>query len=187
MKFADIKLSHLQGVMDASGKAYPTKKKLKTLLNQLFEYAIMHEIISKERNLSEYINIGEEEQSTKHYRFTYDEVDALWRWSESNEYVQVILMLIYSGVRPGELFNLKTKDVDLEEGYFTIHKGKTVNAARKVPIHNKTFSFFENWAKNKYDDYVIEITYISSNENAKRFYEKMGYATSKNHFTFTTL
>ena len=47
------------------------------LLNQLFEYATMHEIISKERNLSEYINIGEEEQSTKHHRFTYDEVDAL--------------------------------------------------------------------------------------------------------------
>ncbi len=158
MKFADIKLSHLQGVMDASSKAYPTKKKLKTLLNQLFEYAIMHEIISKERNLSEYINIGEEEQSTKHYRFTYDEVDALWRWSENNEYVQVILMLIYSGVRPGELFNLKTRDVDLKEGYFTIHKGKTVNAARKVPIHDRTYRFFENWIKKGHEYLVTNLS-----------------------------
>ena len=32
MKFSDIKLSHLQGVIDTSGKAYPTKKKIKILL-----------------------------------------------------------------------------------------------------------------------------------------------------------
>ena len=100
MKFGDIKLSHLQAVVDNSGKAAPTKKKLKILLNQMFDFAVMHEIISKEKNIVEYIKIGQEEKSTKHYRFTNSEIDALWRWSENNEYVQVILMLIYSGVRP---------------------------------------------------------------------------------------
>ena len=50
---------------------------------------------------------------------------------------------------------------------------------RKQGVGKLLLNAFENWAKNKYDDYVIEITYISSNENAKRFYEKMGYATSK--------
>lgn len=158
MKFADIKLSHLQGVVDTSGKAVPTKKKLKILLNQLFDYAIIHEIIPKDRNIVEYVNIGKEEKSTKHYRFTNDEINALWRWSDNNEYVQVILMLIYSGVRPGELFNLKTCDVDLEERFFTIHKGKTVNAARKVPIHDKTFSFFENWAKKGHEYLVTNLS-----------------------------
>lgn len=50
---------------------------------------------------------------------------------------------------------------------------------RKQGVGKLLLNAFENWAKNKYQDYVIEITYISSNENAKRFYEKMGYATSK--------
>ena len=38
---------------------------------------------------------------------------------------------------------------------------------------------FESWAKEKYEDFVIEITHIHSNENARKFYEQMGYTTSK--------
>lgn len=154
MRFIDIKLSHLQGVVDNSGKAHPTLKKLKILFNQLFDYAAMHEIISKEKHIVEYLNIGKEEKSTKHYRFTDAEIDALWRWANGNEYVQVILMLIYSGVRPGELFNTKRADVNLDEGFFTIQKGKNENAARKVPIHDRTLPFFKSWM-NKNTEYLI--------------------------------
>jgi integrase len=114
----------------------------------------MHEIIPKEKNMVEFLNIGKEQKSTKHYRFSNSEVDTLWQWSENNEYVQVILMLIYSGVRPGELFNLKVSDVDLEQCFFTVQKGKNENAVRKVPIHDRTLPFFKNWI-NKNNEYLI--------------------------------
>ena len=153
-KFTDLKLSHLQAVVDNSGKNYPTRKKLKILLNQVFDYAVMHELIPKDRHIVEYVEIGKQEKSTKHYRFTSSEMDALWRWSPQNEYVQVILMLIYSGVRPGEIFNLKSVDVDLKNECFTIQKGKNDNAVRKVPIHRKTLPFFENWLK-KGNEFLI--------------------------------
>ena len=161
VKFTDLKLSHLQEVVDKCGKAFPTRKKLKILFNQLFDYAIMYDIISKDRNIVEYVNIGKEEKSTKHYRFTYEELEALWRWSENNEYVQVILMLIYSGTRPGELFNVEASSVDLEEGYFTIERGKNSNAVRKVPIHDRTLPFFKHWL-NKGNKYLI--TNLSGNK-----------------------
>lgn len=153
-KFAELKLVHLQGIVDNSGKNYPTRKKLKILFNQLFDYATMNDIISRDRHIVEYVDIGKEEKSTKHYRFTGAEIDALWRWADGNEYVQVILMLIYSGVRPGELFDVKCSSVDLEAKCFTIVKGKNANAARKVPIHNKTLPFFEHWI-NKGREYLI--------------------------------
>lgn len=153
-KFADLKLAHLQEIVDTAGKNYPALKKLKTLFNQLFDYAVMNELIPKDRHVVEYLNIGKEEKSTKHYRFTDTEVDALWRWANGNEYVQVILMLIYSGVRPGELFNTKCTSVDLESRYFTIEKGKNVNASRKVPIHDRTLPFFEHWI-SKGREYLI--------------------------------
>ena len=154
IKFADLKLTHLQSVVDNSGKNHPSLKKLKILFNQLFDYAVMHEVIPKDRHIVEYLNIGKGEQSTKHYRFTKAEIDTLWRWADGNEYVQVILMLIYSGVRPGELFNTKCSCVDLEERCFTIEKGKNVNAARKVPIHDRTLPFFEHWM-SKGNEYLI--------------------------------
>lgn len=154
VKFADIKLAHLQSIADTSGKNYPALKKLKILFNQLFDYAVMNEVITKDRHIVEYLNIGKEEKSTKHYRFTDTEIDTLWRWADGNEYVQVILMLIYSGVRPGELFSTKCTSVDLESRYFTIEKGKNVNAARKVPIHDRTLPFFEHWM-SKGNEYLI--------------------------------
>jgi integrase len=63
-------------------------------------------------------------------------------------------MLIYTGVRPGELFAVKRERVNLEEKSFYIEKGKNDNAARKVPIHDKVFPFFKNWAE-KGNEYLV--------------------------------
>ena len=161
MRFSDIKLVHLQAVIDNADKNYPTLRKVKGLFSQLFDYAVMHEIIPKDRHIVEYVDIGKAEKSTKHYRFTDAEVDTLWRWADKNEYVQVILMLIYSGTRPSELFNIKCSSVDLESRYFTIEKGKNANAIRKVPIHDRTFPFFEHWM-NKGNEYLV--TNLSGNK-----------------------
>ena len=180
MKFADIKLSHLQNTVDNSGKNFSSLRKLKTLFNQLFDYAVMNEIISKDRHIVEYVNIGKEEKSTKHYRFTEDEVAALWNWSAGNEYVQLILMLIYSGVRPGELFDTKCSSVNLEERYFTIEEGKTVNAARKVPIHDRTYPFFVHWM-NKGTEYLI------TNAKGKKFNFEQSHSTYVEIFWTPTL
>lgn len=161
IKFNSIKLFHLQQVVDNSGRNYPTLKKLKILFNQLFDYAVQNGIITKDKHIVEYLNIGTEEKSTKHFRFTSQEIEKLWSWSAENEYVQLILMLIYSGVRPGEMFNLKSSMVDLKNKHFTVEKGKTVNATRKVPIHNKTMPFFEHWMR-KGNEYLI--TNLSGNK-----------------------
>lgn len=154
IKFADIKLVHLQTVIDKADKNYPTLKKVKVLFNQLFDYAVMNEIISKDKHIVEYVNIGKAEKSDLHYRFTNDEIDTMWKWSAGNEYIQVILMLIYSGVRPGELFNVKKSNVNLDEKSIYIEKGKTANATRKVPIHDRVFPFYEYWME-KDTEYLI--------------------------------
>ena len=161
-RFVDVKLSLLQDIVDKSEKNYPIKAKLKTLLNQLFDYAVIHGIILKDQHLVKYLNIGEEIQSTKHYRFNNSEVEILWKNSENDEYIQFILMLIYSGVRPGELFCTKCSSVYLDEEYFSVQKGKNKNAIRKVPIHKKTLPFFKNWM-NKGNEYLI------TDRNGKRF------------------
>ena len=154
VRFCDLKLAHLQGIVDTSGKNYPTLRKLKILFNQVFDYAVQNEIIGKDKHIVEYLNIGKPTRSDKHYRFNETEVDTLWRWAPNNEYVQLILMLIYSGVRPGELFSVKRHRVNLEEKSFYIDKGKNDNAVRKVPIHEKVFPFFEHWM-NKGNEYLV--------------------------------
>lgn len=49
MKFVEIKLDHLQQAVDESGKNTPTLKKLKILFGLMYDYAVMHEIVSQEK------------------------------------------------------------------------------------------------------------------------------------------
>ncbi len=158
----DITLAQLQAIIDNSGKNYPTLKKIKTFLSQMYDYAVMQDIIGKDKDKTEYIDIGEKTESNLHYKFTNKEIDALWKWSPNNDYVQVILMLIYCGARAGEFFNIKKADVNMEEEYFNIIEGKNANAKRRVPIHHKVMPFYENWM-SKDGEYLI------TKLNGKRF------------------
>lgn len=84
------------------------------------------------------------------------------------------------------------KPVGYVFGYRQFNKGKIYNTnilvleaiyveenCRKQGVGKLLLKTFENWAKEKYKDFVIEITYINANENAKRFYESLGYKISK--------
>ena len=55
MRFVDVKLDHLQMIVDESGKNTPTLRKLKVMLGLMYKYAVIHEIIPKERNMVEYL------------------------------------------------------------------------------------------------------------------------------------
>ena len=63
----------------------------------------------------------------------------------NNLYVQIVLMLIYSGVRLSELLDLKRENVHIDEHYFNVVESKTENGIRIVPIVDKTYSFFRKW------------------------------------------
>ncbi|MBQ8944357.1 MAG: site-specific integrase [Clostridia bacterium] len=133
----------------------PMQRKLKVLIRFLAEYALDEEIIDGSR-FYELQNVKTEslEKSEKHYPFSQAELDALWA-NSGDRYIQVILMGIYSGVRPGELMKLKKTDVQLEKNCFWIHKGKNYNARRAVPIHKRTKKFFDEWMNLNDSDYLI--------------------------------
>ena len=119
--FKEIKLAELQNVVDTCGKNYPTLRKLKVLLNQLYEYAMKNELCNKD--YSEYVDIvkhkGRNPNKRDREKFTKAEIDRLWKASD-DKYYQIVLMLIYSGVRISEILNLKREDVNLKEQYFDV-------------------------------------------------------------------
>lgn len=88
MRMVDIKLSNLQSVVDNSGKNYPTLRKLKVLFSQIFDYAIINEVISKERVIVEYLDIKSAGNPNKIDRspFSNDEIQKVWDNVNSNEY-----------------------------------------------------------------------------------------------------
>ena len=133
-------------MVDHCGKNYPTLKKLRVLFNQLYDYAMKHEIVVKD--YSEFVNIvkykDRNPNKAERDRFSLEEIQMVWE-HQNDRYYQTVLMLLYNGVRVSELLDLKKEHVHLNEQYFDVVDSKTENGIRKVPIADKVLPFYEGW------------------------------------------
>ena len=156
MSFKDIRVKDLQKIIDTCGKNYPTLRKIKVLFNQMYKYAMKYDIVTKD--YSEYVDISKynNKNPNKKERNAIDKktINILWALSE-DRYYQIILMLIYTGVRISEFLELKKKNVNLEERYFDILRSKTENGIRRVPIAACVYPFFENWYQYSQADTLL--------------------------------
>lgn len=147
--FADLRRNDLQSIVDTCGKNYPTLRKLKVLYSQLYRYAMQNDICNKD--YSGYVDIAKYKNKTAediHKAFTTEEINILWQNADRSQHIQVILILIYSGVRISELLELKAENIHLEERYFDIIASKTSAGVRKVPIAKKTLPYWQSLCKN---------------------------------------
>ena len=102
MKFVEIKLDHLQQAVDESGKNTPTLKKMKIMFGLMYDYAVMHEIVTADkRDMVRYVDITKAGNPNAYNRkpFNKKQINMVWKVKDSNTYYSVILMLIYTGVR----------------------------------------------------------------------------------------
>lgn len=163
-KFRDLKTKDLQNVIDSCGKNYPTLRKIKILFNQLYSYAMKLDICGKD--YSKYVDISKysDKNPNKYDRkaFTKKQIDILWSLKD-DKYYQIILIMIYTGVRIDELLSLKKENIHLEEHYFDVIKSKTENGIRKVPISDYIYPFVENWYHSSKCEYLLHT------EEDKRF------------------
>lgn len=150
-KFAEIKLKDYQKVFNDSGKEYHTLRKTRTLVSQIFDFCIKNDFYNG-NNLSEHINIGKN-VTEERVIFSNKEIETLWN-NKDNDIIKIILILIYSGLRIGELLDLKKENVHINERYFKIVDSKTTAGIRKVPLNQKILDLIE-YFYNKNDEFFI--------------------------------
>ena len=152
IKFVDIKTMHLQAIINNCGKGYDTLRKIRVLYNQLFKYAMENDIVSKD--YSAFIDIGKKVESTSRKPFTEKEIQRLFSVADSMPYADTILIMIYTGLRIGELLILKPSDINLEER--TIIGGIKTDAGKNriIPINKKVLPFVEK-RLNENNEYLI--------------------------------
>ena len=155
MPMREVRLMHLQRAFDASGKTRHTQEDARNIMHQLFEYAIKNDIA--EKNYASYIDLSNAPASIRVERapFTSEDIAALWQKSKTSEAAGVILMLIYTGVRVGELLELKKDKLDLPGRCFEVTHSKTAAGLRRVPIAEKIVPFFEYWLNKNASPWLL--------------------------------
>ena len=113
--FVNIRKRDIQELIDNCSCGYTIKKYIKGLCNQLYNFADELDVpITK--NYAEFVDLGKEEKSTLHINLKEEEINLLWN-NLNVEDVDLALILIYTGLRPNELLNIKKTDVFLDENY----------------------------------------------------------------------
>lgn len=155
--FEEIKMRELQKAFDNCGKNYPTLRKVKVLLNQMYKWAIKYDLVDKD--YSRYIELSKHKNKNPNKRntlvFTQEQIETMWKIKDTNEYYKVVLMLIYTGTRIQEMLTLKKENVNIEEQYFKVKESKTEAGIRKVPIADAIIPFFKHWMNNSDSEYLI--------------------------------
>lgn len=150
MAFIDIKLKHLQKIADDMGDMTAQKKNLKTLFNQLYDYALKNDMPVKK--YSTFIEIGNQDTKLVRKPFTEKEIEVLWENIDRMKYIDMLLVYIYTGFRPSELVEIELENVNLEEGYMQGGLKTKAGKNRIVPIHPRIYPIIEKWYNygNKY-------------------------------------
>lgn len=152
MRMINIRPRHMQAILDEySHMSKSTVSNIQKLFNQMYKYAITEEYV--ETNYAESLELDwTVSEKEIHAPFTREEINTLWENVEKIKFVDLLLILIYSGLRPEEFTNIETKNVHLDEGYFQGGMKTEAGTNRIVPIHPKVMPFWEKYynPENKY-------------------------------------
>lgn len=167
-----IRFSDLQGIIDsmhAKGLSYSSCKKVRTLLNQLFNYAIINDYTNK--NYAPHLNLGTNTPTIKRLVFTRQQINKLWRMDHTTAHM--ILILLYTGLRIGELLNLRRQDINRKSMYLIVSKSKTAaGQGRLIPIHHRIWPLLDKFY-NTADDYLFSTSYTSFRKQFVRLMKSM--------------
>lgn len=135
LKFKQIRKMHMQRVInDNEHLSFQVRSKLKTLFIQLYKFAIENDIV--EKNYAQFVDAGEMTTTLERAPFSDEEIEILWN-NLDKPYVDSILIMIYSGLRVGELLDIKTANIDTEKRIMNGGLKTKAGKNRVIPIHYK--------------------------------------------------
>ena len=142
----DIKKIHLQKWLDGIDLKPRTKGQIKSTIHQIFEYAMSYDIVAK--NYAKDLEITEKAEKTGAI-FTEDEIERLWD-NKNDKIAQYVLILMYTGMRIGELLAMTKDTIYLDKGYMVGGSKTEAGKNRTIPIHNKIKPIIEQNLTDKY-------------------------------------
>ena len=137
----------------------------------IFKDAMEMDIIAKD--YSEYIKLPKHKPKIDRKVFTDEEIVLLWNNLNDLEYADVILILIYTGMRVNELLKLPKINVDLEQNIIIGGSKTEAGKNRVIPIHPKILPLIIKRMDNRTE-------YLIPNRTEKSFYNYNNFR--KNEF-----
>lgn len=184
--FAELKTTHFQRIVDEM-QSKQTARAFRNVIKMIYEFALKNDIVSKE--YSSFIVLPKSKNRYINKPFTKDEIDLLWQ-HQGSEAADVLLILLYSGMRISELLEMKIEDINLDERYMVGGVKTEAGFNRIIPIHKKIVPLIEKRLLN--EKYLFQSRigssyhYSSIKLHIDKFFDdfKMDHITHETRHTF---
>ena len=167
-RITDIKLPQLQavidemvteGYIDSNGEeqeyTYEYVTRLKIVIDKIYTKAIKLDIVDK--NLGKYLEVDGRESIPEKQVFTIDEINTLIKNAEGYPFAKYILIMIFTGMRPGEFRGLRVKNIDFEKMIISEFGIKTKKGKNRImPIHPYILDYLKEFAEKSRTGYIYE-------------------------------
>ena len=140
MIFSALRKRHIQAVINSCPLSVQAKSHMKSVCSQMYRYAIDMEVVTT--NYASLVELPTKENSQLHKPFSRDELARLWEHTEDTG-AKVALILCYTGLRPTELAQIRTADVDLAKRYMRGGIKTAASKNRVIPIADKIMPLIE--------------------------------------------
>lgn len=126
-----ISVDLLQKTIDDTCPTYDPAKDCRSLLINLFELAGADQYVNK--NLPSFISLPKHEEKVKQ-TFTQEEQVALWKAYDNGDLrAAVPLLMIATGLMPGEMMLLKVENIDIEK-HIIVRSGLKTKIRKRIPV-----------------------------------------------------
>lgn len=177
-EFHKLRLQDLQEIIYKIKQqkcGYATQRKCRQLLHNIYQYAMKYEFVTTD--YSKFIEIDKEPE-TKRKPFNKRQLNRVRKVISDNQqyapWAMTVLMLCYSGVRPGEFVNIKKSDVKLHQRFFIIRESKTIAGQNRiVPISRHTLPYFEYWMAISGENLISENNHNVTYHRLKKQFDRV--------------
>lgn len=156
MPVEELRYADYQRVIDdmrSHGLSYSSVKKVRSLISLLLKYA--NKIDLSTTNYAPLLSIGRNKPVRPHHTFSRQKINRLWA-AVDRPGVDTVLILLYTGMRCGEMLQLQKADVHLRQRYVRITKSKTAAGIRIIPIHHRIAPLIESRMKSPGDALICD-------------------------------
>ncbi len=172
-KITEISYEQLQRIVDNCTLKHASLELIVSLLKQTYKYALAQGYVDK--NPTELLRINIPDDDEHGIPFNDKDIERLWK-HENDEIAQILLIMIYSGYRIGELKVIK---VDLDKKCFDGGLKTRTSKARKVPIFSGILHIVENRMK-KYGCLMPQ-SYEVFRSNLEKYLKTIGIGNHTAH------
>ena len=169
----NVKADQLQDWMDnITDLSSGSKLQIKSTMSQIWKYAVKNDIVSN--NYVEHVEI-ERNTERKGKIFTAEEIKFLWD-NTDHDTARWVLILIYTGMRIGELLSITSDTIHLDEQYMVGGLKTKAGIDRVIPIHDAILPLVKKQLEHsKYLIHNDEGRKVSYSKALTSFKELMDY------------